>query len=85
MNSEKKCKLLTKENLDFLVQGSTHKKCFFEDYFLERGVGDIPNLYVKFWWPLFLTMDFTFLFLNLAKIHIFVPKSASGGVGGPPV
>ena len=34
------------------------------------GLG-IPKLYVKFLWPLFLAMKFTFLFLNLA-----------GGVGG---
>ena len=26
-----------------------------------------------------LAMKFTFLFLNLAKIHIFIPKSAYGG------
>ena len=45
------------------------------------GVG-IPKLYVKFWWPLFLAMRFTFLFLNLAKIHIFIPKSAYGGSTG---
>ena len=47
--------------------------------------GGIPKLYVKFWWPLFLAMKFTFLFLNLAKIHIFIPKSAYGGRGGPTV
>ena len=45
------------------------------------GVG-IPKLYVKFWWPLFLAIKFTFLFLNLAKIQIFIPKSAYGGGGG---
>ena len=39
----------------------------------------IPKLYVKFWWPLFLAMKFTFLFLNLAKIHIFIPKCTEGG------
>ena len=41
-----------------------------------------------FWWLLFLAMKFTFLFLNLAKIQIFIPKSAhggGGGEGGPPV
>ena len=27
-------------------------------------------------------MKFTFLFLNLAKIHIFIPKSAHGGSAG---
>ena len=32
----------------------------------------------------FVAMKFTFLFLNLAKIYIFIPKSAYGG-GGPPV
>ena len=42
------------------------------------GVG-IPKLYVTFWWPLFLALKFTFLFLNVAKIHIFIPKSAHGG------
>ena len=40
----------------------------------------IPKLYVNFWWPLFLALKFTFLFLNLAKIHFFIPKSAYGGV-----
>ena len=29
---------------------------------------------MKFWWPLFLTLKFTFLFLNLAKIQIFITK-----------
>ena len=42
----------------------------------------IPKLYVKFWWPLFLAMKFTFLFLNLAKIHIFIPKCTEAGWGG---
>ena len=41
-----------------------------------------PKLYMKIWWPLFSTMKFTFLFLNLAKIHIFIPKSTEGGGGG---
>ena len=31
-----------------------------------------------------MSMKFTFLFLNLAKIQIFFPKSVNGG-GGPPV
>ena len=44
----------------------------------------IPKLYVKFWWPLFLAMTFTFLFLNLGKVQIFIPKSTKGE-GGPPV
>ena len=35
---------------------------------------------MKFWWPFFLGLKFTFLFLNLAKIHFFIPKSAYGGV-----
>ena len=43
----------------------------------------IPKLYVKFWWPLFLAMKFTFLFLNLGKIQFFTPKGTGGG--GPPV
>ena len=43
---------------------------------------DIPKLYVKLWWPLFFAMKFTFIFLNLAKIQIFIPKSAYGGGGG---
>ena len=38
------------------------------------------KLSVKFWWPLFLAQTFTFLFLNLAKNHIFIPRG-----GGPPV
>ena len=37
------------------------------------GIG-IPKLYIKFWWQLFLAMKFTFLFLNLAKIQIFIQK-----------
>ena len=28
------------------------------------------------------TMKFTVLFLNLAKIHIFIPKCTEGGWGG---
>ena len=34
--------------------------------------------YVKFWWLLFLALKFTFLFLNLAKIQIFIPKCTEG-------
>ena len=33
---------------------------------------------MKFWWLLFLAMKFTFLLLNLAQIHIFIPKCAGG-------
>ena len=29
---------------------------------------------MKFWWLLFLALKFTFLFLNLAKLHIYIPK-----------
>ena len=47
-----------------------------------RGGYGIPKIYVKFWWPLFLALKFTFLFLNLAKIHIFFPKCTEGV--GPP-
>ena len=38
------------------------------------GKQSIPTLYVNCWWPLFLALKFTFLFLNLAIIHIFIPK-----------
>ena len=44
----------------------------------------ILKLYMKFWWPLFLAMKFTFLFLNLGKIKIYIPTSTEG-VGGLPV
>ena len=43
-------------------------------------MGTGPTLVL--WWPLFLAMKFTFLFLNLAKIHIFIPKCTEGGWGG---
>ena len=44
---------------------------FFWEYFLNQGGGvGILKLYVKFYWPLFLAIKFTFLFLNLAKIQI---------------
>ena len=47
------------------------------------GVGfGIPKLYVKLLRPLSFAIKFTFLDLNLAKIHIFIPKSAYGE-GGP--
>ena len=46
------------------------------------GGGGILKLYVKFWWPLFLAMKFTYLFLNLTKIYIFHPKSAYWEGGG---
>ena len=42
---------------------------------------------MKFWWPLLLAMKFTFLFLNLAKIHIFISKCTEGectGLGNIP-
>ena len=39
----------------------------------------IPTVYVKFWWPLFLALKFTFLFITLAKIHIFIPKCIKEG------
>ena len=62
------------------VLGSTKKTVFLGIIPKQGGVG-IPRLYVKFWWPLFLAIRFTFLFLNLAKIHIFIPKSAKVGGG----
>ena len=34
------------------------------------------------WWSLFLAMKFTFLFLNLAKIYIFIPKRTEEGGRG---
>ena len=43
------------------------EKIVLQEYFLNKGGGGvvgIPKLYVKFWWPLFLVMKFTFLFLN---------------------
>ena len=51
------------------------KKLFFR----KGGGFGIPKLDVKFWWPLFLAMKITLLFLKLAKIHIFIPKSTYGG------
>ena len=61
--------------LHFWVREALRKIGIFYEYFLNKGGGSgIPKLYVKFWWPLFLAMKFTFLFLNLAKIHIFIPK-----------
>ena len=58
-------------------------KNFFRNISQIRGWGvGIPKLYVKFWRPLFLAIKFTFLFLNLAKIHIFIPKCTKGGDGG---
>ena len=56
----------------------TIKKFFFYEYFLNKGgwVG-IPKLSVKFWWPLFLAVKFTFLFLNLAKIHVTIYKGTN--------
>ena len=33
---------------------------------------------MKFRWPLFLALKFTFFFLNLAKIQISIPKSVFG-------
>ena len=59
------------------IIGEGVKKCFFL-----RNISGIPKLYVKFWWPLFLAIKFTFLFLNLAKFHTFIPKRAYGGEGG---
>ena len=46
------------------------------------GGGVILKLYVKFQWPLFLAQKFTFLFLNLAKIHIFIHKCTEEGEKG---
>ena len=54
---------------------------------MRGGWVGIPKLYVKFWWLLFLAIKFTFLFLNLAKIQIFIRKSIEGvstGLGNIP-
>ena len=57
--------------------GKQSKEIVFLGIFPIKGDGfGIPKLYVKFWWPLFLPMVFTFLFLNLAKIQISISKSA---------
>ena len=57
------------------------KNVFLKEYFLNKGGVGIPKLYVKFWWPLLLALKFTLLFLNLAKIQIFIPKSAYMNAG----
>ena len=48
----------------------------------EGGGVSIPTLYVNSWWPLFLAMKFSFLYLNLAKILNFIPKCTKGGGEG---
>ena len=57
-------------------KGSTNKNWYFQEYFLNTGGGGsrIPELYVKFWWPLFLALKtllfwpkVTFGFLNVPK------------------
>ena len=77
--------VLVSRKQTFWVREAVKKK-FFQEYFLNRegagGLG-ISKLYVIFWWPLFLANKCTFLFLNLAKIHIFIPKCTEEG--GPPV
>ena len=46
-------------------------------FFSKKGGGSgIPDLYVKFWWPLFLALK-TQLFL--AKSDILIPKCTEGG------
>ena len=45
------------------------------------GVSGIPKLHVKFWWPLFLALNFSFLFLNLAEIQIYILKCTEVLVG----
>ena len=58
------------------TEGSSQKKVFFRnDSSIRGGRGfGIPNFFVKFWWPLFFAIKYTFLFLNVAKIQIFIPK-----------
>ena len=55
-----------------IIRAMPERKRFF-------SVDPFPKLYVKFWWPLFLALKFTFLSLNLAKIQIFIPKCTEGG------
>ena len=63
-----------------MVREALKKICFLGIIPKKGGGGvGIPKLYVKFWWPLFLAMKFTFSFLNLGKIQIFIPKSTKGG------
>ena len=57
------------------------KKDFFLGIISKKGGVGIPKLYVKNWWPLFWALKFTFLSLNLAKISLFLPKSAQGKKG----
>ena len=66
-----------------------HSKMFLRNISKMGGRGlSIPKLYVKFLWPLFL--KFSVLFLNLAKIHILIPKCSkergrgSTGLGNIP-
>ena len=57
------------------VREALKKVGIFKEYFLNKGGGfGNPKLFVKFWWPLFLALNFTFLFLNLAKIQLLIPK-----------
>ena len=57
------------------IREATKKSWYFLGIFPKkggRGRSGIPKLYVKFWWPLFLAITFTFLFLNLAKTQILL-------------
>ena len=68
----------------FLKSGKRNtKKTVFLGIIPKQGGGvGIPKLYVKFLWPFVLAIKFTILFLNLAKIQIFIPKSAYEGSSG---
>ena len=64
---------------DIQLWEALKKNGIFWEYFLHKGGGvSIPKLYVKFWWPFFLAMEFTLLYLNLGKIQILIPKSTEG-------
>ena len=48
--------------------GKHSKIIVFLGLFPKYGGGvSIPKLHVKFWWPLFLAMKFTFLFPNVLR------------------
>ena len=74
------------EDFDFEVIKYESPMAIDYDCWLHWAMEYFSSAYICTLKMILLALKFTFLFLNLAKIHIFIPKSTEKGVGGgPPV
>ena len=68
-----------------MSKGSSQKIVFFKEYFLNKGGGfGIPKLFCEILVAIVFGHEIHILSLNLAKIHIFIPRGGTTSLGNIP-